>query len=72
VLVQSGTWLDAALEREGVDREECVIAFREHGIDSVREVKLGVVEVDGSISLVPRDTPTIRTRRRVRFVRHGV
>ena len=71
VLVQSGQWLDQALVREGVDREECLMAFREHGIDNVAEVKLAVLEVDGSISVVPKDSPTIHTRRRVRFIRHG-
>jgi uncharacterized membrane protein YcaP (DUF421 family) len=72
LLVQNGAWLDTALRREGVDREECLMAFREHGIDSVEEVKVAVLEVDGSISVVPKDTPTIRTRRHVRFVHHGV
>jgi uncharacterized membrane protein YcaP (DUF421 family) len=72
VLVQDGEWIDAALERESVDREECLMAFREHGIDAVADVKLAVLEVDGTISVVPKDSPTIRTRRRVRFVRHGL
>ena len=72
VLVQDGKWNDTALEREGVEREECEMAFREHGIDNVEAVKLAVLEVDGSISVVPKESPTIRTRRRVRFVRHGL
>ncbi len=72
VLVQEGNWIEAALAHEGVEREECLMAFREHGIDDVAEVKLAVLEVDGSISVVPKDSPTIRTRHRVRYVRHGV
>ncbi len=72
VLVHDGQWRDTALEREGVDRDECLMAFREHGIDGVSDVKLAVLEVDGTISVVPKDSPTIRTRRRVRYVHHGV
>ncbi len=70
VLVQNGQWLDDALRREGVDRNECLMAFREHGIDSLDQVKLAVLEPDGTISVVPTDSHTIRTRRRVRYARH--
>jgi uncharacterized membrane protein YcaP (DUF421 family) len=69
VLVQDGQWCERALEREGVDHEECEMAFREHGVESVEDVKLAVLELDGTISVVPRDSPTIRTRRRVRMTR---
>jgi uncharacterized membrane protein YcaP (DUF421 family) len=72
VLVQDGRWLEAALDREGVDREEVLMAFREHGVDRVTDVKLAVLELDGTISVVPKDSPTIRTRRRVRYARHGL
>jgi uncharacterized membrane protein YcaP (DUF421 family) len=71
VLVEDGQWLDAALQREGVDRDEVLMALREHGLDSVEDVKLAVLELDGTISVVPKDSPTIRTRRRVRFARRG-
>jgi uncharacterized membrane protein YcaP (DUF421 family) len=66
VLVQDGQWLDAAMQREGVERDEAEMAFREHGVDGVGAVKLAVLELDGAISVVPQDSPTIRTRRRVR------
>ena len=72
VLVQDGQWLDAALEHEGVDRDEVAMAFREHGVEDVKDVKLAVLELDGSISVVPQDSPTWRTRRRVRTVHRGV
>jgi uncharacterized membrane protein YcaP (DUF421 family) len=32
-------------------------------------VKLGVLEPDGTISIVPKDSPTFKTRRRVRYHR---
>jgi len=72
VLAQDGQWLDAALEHEGVDREEVQMACREHGVEDVKDVKLAVLELDGSISVVPQDSPTLRTRRRVRTVHRGL
>ncbi len=72
VLVQDGQWLDAAMQQENVDRDDVLMAFREHGLDGVADVKLAVLELDGTISVVPIDSPTIRTRRRVRFARHGL
>ena len=47
------------------------MAMREHGVADLAEVKLAVLEVDGSISIVPKDAKTIRTKRRVRALRHG-
>src|SRR5579875_235585 len=49
VLVQDGQWCEQALAREGVDHEECEMAFREHGVESVADVKLAVLELDGTI-----------------------
>jgi len=47
-------------------------ALREHGIDSIDETKLVVLEADGSLSVVPKD-PTVAAKRRrhVRFIKHG-
>lgn len=70
VVIKDGTYLEAALHREGVDRELCETAIREHGIGSVAEVALGVLEPDGTISIVPTDARLFRTRRRVRYQRH--
>jgi uncharacterized membrane protein YcaP (DUF421 family) len=72
VLVQEGQWLTAALDHEGIDRGECEMAFREHGVETAQEVKLAVLETDGSISDVPKDSPTIRTQRRVRTIRRNL
>jgi uncharacterized membrane protein YcaP (DUF421 family) len=71
LLIRDGAFVDAALRHEGVDRQECEMAMREHGVRDVSDVKLGVLESDGSISIVPRDSKTMRTRRVVRFVHHG-
>jgi uncharacterized membrane protein YcaP (DUF421 family) len=71
IIIENGQFNDRAMEHEGVDREEVETAIREHGVDSVSECRLGVLEPDGSISIVPMDSKTVRTRRTVRYLRHG-
>ena len=72
VLIRDGQYLESSMRREGVDQEECEMAIREHGVDDVKNVKLGVLEPDGTISIVPKDSKRGgRSRRRVRYVRHG-
>ncbi len=66
VIIRSGRYLPQAMRKEGLDREECETAIREHGLSSVSEVDLGVLEPDGSISIVPKDSKLSRTKHRVR------
>lgn len=69
VVIQNGQYLEDALRREKVDRDLVEAAIREHGIADVSEVSLGVLEVDGTISVVPSDAQTFRSPRRVRSIR---
>jgi uncharacterized membrane protein YcaP (DUF421 family) len=41
------------LRREGIDQETLEAALREHGIAEISEVEMAVLEIDGSISIVP-------------------
>lgn len=66
LLVHEGVALREPLEREGVDREELLQALREHGVDDLAKVKEAVLEVDGTISVIPFEGAAGRTRRRVR------
>jgi uncharacterized membrane protein YcaP (DUF421 family) len=70
VLLQEGQFLDPALRKEGLERQQVEMAMREHGIDSPAQVRLAVLETDGSISIVPADSPMVRTRKHVRQLRH--
>lgn len=70
VLVQEGQVLDAAVKKEGLERSQVEMAMREHGIASIADVRLAVMETDGSISIVPRDATIIRTRKHVRQIKH--
>ena len=65
ILIRDGKYLEATLRREGVDQDECEAAIREHGLKGVAQVALGMLEADGSISIVAKDS-MIRTRHRVR------
>ena len=68
---RDGQWLERAAEREGLDTADLEAALREHGLESVDEVRLAVLEQDGSISIVPEKggrvslrSPRRRYRRR--------
>jgi uncharacterized membrane protein YcaP (DUF421 family) len=66
VVGRDGKWDSVAISREGLDPDDLEAALREHGLDSVAEMKLVVLEEDGSLSVVPKDGPRmeIRARRR--------
>ena len=61
LLVNHGEFIWPSLHREGIDADEVIAARREHGIDSVSQVKSAVLEIDGSISIVPEGSRVIRT-----------
>lgn len=71
VLISDGKVVDGNLRREGIDVDDLLQAIREHGLDGVVSVRLAVLEVDGSISIVPGTAATtIRTKRRFRQRQH--
>jgi len=69
LLVRDGVVLDAAMNRECVDRHELQQALREHGYLDVHDIRLAVLEVDGTISVVGRDGDESRTEARLRRAR---
>ena len=66
LLVHEGQLLPDPLRAEGLTEAELLQALREHGVDELAAVKSAVLEVDGTISVVPRDAPSSHTRRRIR------
>ena len=56
---------------EGLTDDLVLQAMREHGFEDLSEVQSAVLEIDGTISIVPRSAKTVRTRHRVRAVRPG-
>jgi len=66
LLVHDGQLIVAHLRAEGLTDDEVLQALREHGVGDLAGVKAAVLEVDGTISVVPRDAPSSHTRRRIR------
>ncbi len=71
VLLRAGKPVAGAMRKEGITQDEVEMAMREHGLNDITEVKLAVLEPDGSISIVGKDEKVQRRRRRVRFIRHS-
>ncbi len=66
LLVNDGHILSPNLRRERIDPDDVLMAMREHGVTDLADVKQAVLETDGTISIVSTNTPTTRTKRRVR------
>lgn len=66
VLINDGHLVTDNLRRERVDPDDVLMAMREHGVEDISKVKHAILETDGTISVVTEDTPTTRTKRRVR------
>lgn len=71
LLVLHGQVLEPNLRREGLDVELLKTALREHGVTDIRDVEMAVLEVDGSISVIPTGGTTHRIRHPARFLRRS-
>jgi uncharacterized membrane protein YcaP (DUF421 family) len=69
VIARDGRWVERGFEKEDLSLEDAQMALREHGVEKVDDVRLAVLEEDGSISVVPKDQAIVHRRRRVRFKR---
>ena len=69
VLVSNGATVAAHLTREGITVDQVFAAMREHGIEWLGAVRLAVLEVDGTISVVPTEATVYRTRRHFKGLR---
>lgn len=70
LLIHDGQLLPSHLAREHLTVDEVERALREHGIASIKDVSLGVLEVDGSISALKYDdiAASAGPHRRLRFL----
>ncbi len=70
LLVNRGVVVEAALAEEGIRHEDLMQALREHGVGSLEDVRLAVLEVDGSISVLKNEDvsgDSKKPHRRFRF-----
>jgi uncharacterized membrane protein YcaP (DUF421 family) len=70
LLIHAGAFVEEHLRAEGLDRDEVMMAIREHGLPDVSAVQSAVLETDGSISVIPTGAATVRTRKRLRYRKH--
>lgn len=71
LLVRDGQIITDNLRKEGISMDSLKAALREHGVASVGDVSMAVLEVDGSISVLKYDdlTPGHHPHRKIRFLR---
>jgi uncharacterized membrane protein YcaP (DUF421 family) len=69
VLVLHGEVMADQLRREGIDEDTLAAVIREHGVAELSKVEMAVLEVDGSISVVPVGQPTKRIKRAMKVLR---
>jgi uncharacterized membrane protein YcaP (DUF421 family) len=70
MLIHDGTIIESHMAKEHVSMDELERALREHSIASPKDVAIGVLEVDGSMSFLKYDDvkPEVLPHRRVRFL----
>ena len=71
LILSDGKLMERQIIKAGLSNDMVLQAIREHGFESEKAIHLAVLEVDGTISIVPTDGPKVRTRHRVRAVHPG-
>lgn len=69
ILVNDGGFVKDHMKREHITEEQVMAAVRSHAICEIDEVAMAVLEVDGTISIVPREAEQHRTKKRVSHFR---
>lgn len=69
LLVLHGEVIREHMRKEGIDKESLQAALREHGVDEIKEVDMAVLEIDGSISVVPAGGITKHVKKPLKFLR---
>lgn len=71
LLIHHGVILEANLARERISLDDLHEIIRERGVESVKDVGLAVLEVDGTISVLKNDElPKVhKSQHRMRFLR---
>jgi uncharacterized membrane protein YcaP (DUF421 family) len=70
LLVLHGEVIPQHMRQEGIDEDSLQTALREHGIAEISGVEMAVLEIDGSISVVPVGETTTRVKKPLKFLRH--
>jgi uncharacterized membrane protein YcaP (DUF421 family) len=57
LLVRNSKPVQSALDSENLTEDDILEAIREHGFDSLKDVRTAILENDGSISIIPYPEP---------------
>ena len=70
LLIHNGECVTAHMAKEHISMDELNRALREHGVNSVEDVSLAVLEVDGAISVLKYDDVQdhLKPQKRLRFL----
>jgi len=70
LLIHNGECITAHIAKEHISMDELNRALREHGVSSIEDVSLAVLEVDGAISVLKYDDvpEQIRPQKRLKFL----
>jgi uncharacterized membrane protein YcaP (DUF421 family) len=70
ILIRHGKILTQNLAREGITIDDLLRSLREHGVETVEEVRSAILEVDGSVSVLKQDEfpRTQRPHHRIRGI----
>lgn len=71
LIVNHGHLLRAHMAKEGITKDQVMAALREHGLTKLEDAQIAVLEVDGSISVVPVASNVLHGRRHYRALRLG-
>lgn len=70
LLISSGKVLTERLRKQHIGIDELAQSAREHGLPDLSAVDTAILEVDGTISIIPLAGNKIHTQRRVRQIKH--
>ncbi|MHB8635799.1 MAG: DUF421 domain-containing protein [Fimbriimonadaceae bacterium] len=69
LILNDGEPIPSHMAKEGITLDQLKTALREHGLTNFSEVRMAVLEVDGTISVVPKDSTVLQTKRRFKALR---
>jgi uncharacterized membrane protein YcaP (DUF421 family) len=71
MLVYGGKYIDENLKKARISKDEIEEAAREHGVSSISEIDLAVLEADGNISILSEDFKKVTKKKRRRENKGG-
>ena len=69
LILHDGIPMEDRMKKEGITHDQLMMALREHGLTRLDQVRMCVLEVDGSISCVANEAEATRTRRHFKAIK---